>query len=127
MKNKTKYNLFITLLVFIGLIISVGLFVSFGLLVNVYFPEGLGDMPFLPQFLIFTAVYFLIFPTVMVLISNVYLRASGKKTWGNWLKIPLNYTQFLRSSPFINARFWLLRYWYHLILLFYPVKRSTLL
>jgi len=27
----------------------------------------------------------------MVLIGNVYLKKSGKKTWGNWLKIALNY------------------------------------
>jgi len=91
MKNKTKYYLFIGLLVFIGLIVAVGLLVAAGLTFNVFFTEGIRDLLFVPQFAILAAVYFLVFPVIMVLISNVYFKASGKKTWGNWLKIALNY------------------------------------
>jgi len=91
MKNKTKYYLFITSLVFIGLIVAVGLLVSAGLTFNIFFTEGIRDLLFVPQFAILAVVYFLIFPVIMVLIGNVYLKASGKKTWGNWLKIALNY------------------------------------
>jgi len=91
LKNKTKYYLFITLLVFIGLIVAVGLLVSAGLIFNLFFTEGIRDLLFVPQFAILAVVYFFIFPAVMVLISNVYLKTSGKKTWGNWLKIALNY------------------------------------
>jgi len=77
--------------VFIGLIIAVGLLVGFGLLFNVFFPQRLGDLPFVTQFVLLAVVYFFIFPALMVLIGNVYLKTSGKKTWGNWLKIALNY------------------------------------
>ena len=91
MKNKTKYYLFITSLVFIGLIVAVGLFLAAAFSVNVFIPLRFGDLPFLAQFVLLAVVYFFIFPTVMVLIGNVYLKASGKKTWGNWFKIALNY------------------------------------
>ena len=91
MKNKTKYYLFITLLVFIGLIVAVGLFLAAAFSVNVFIPLRFGDLPFVTQFVLLAVVYFFIFPAVMVLIGNVYLKASGKKTWGNWLKIALNY------------------------------------
>jgi len=92
MKNKTKYYLFITLLVFIGLIVAVGLFLAAGFTANAFvFPQRFGDLPFVTQFLLLAVVYFFIYPAIMVLISNVYLKASGKKTWGNWLKIALNY------------------------------------
>jgi len=91
MKNKTKYYLFITLLVFIGLIVAVGLFLAAGFSVNVFVPQRFGDLPFVTQFLLLAVVFFFIYPAIMVLISNVYLKTSGKKTWGNWLKIPLNY------------------------------------
>lgn len=92
MKNKTRYYLFITMLVFIGLILAVGLFLAAGFTANAFvFPQRFGDLPFTVQFAILAVIYFLVFPAVMVLIGNVYLKASGKKTWGNWLKIPLNY------------------------------------
>ncbi len=91
MRNKTKYYLFITLLVFIGLIVAVGLFLSAAFSVNIFIPLRFGDLPFVTQFVLLAVVYFFIFPAVMVLISNVYLKTSGKKTWGNWLKIALNY------------------------------------
>jgi len=91
MKNKTKYYLFITLLVFIGLIIAVGLFLVAAFSVNVFIPLRFGDLPFIQQFILLMAVYFLIFPVIMVLISNVYFKTNGKKTWGNWFKIALNY------------------------------------
>jgi hypothetical protein len=92
MRNKTKYYLFITSLVFIGLIVAVGLFLAAGFTANAFvFPQRFGDLPFTVQFAILAVIYFLVFPAVMVLIGNVYLKASGKKTWGNWLKIPLNY------------------------------------
>jgi len=91
MKNKTKYYLFITLLVFIGLIVAVGLFLAVAFSVNVFIPLRFGDLSFVSQFAILAVVYFFIFPVIMVLISNVYLKNSGKKTWGNWLKIALNY------------------------------------
>jgi len=91
MKNKTKYYLFITSLVFIGLIVAVGLFLAAAFSVNVFIPLRFGDLPFLAQFVLLAVVYFFIFPAVMVLIGNVYLKASGKKTWGNWFKIALNY------------------------------------
>ena len=61
MRNKTKYYLFITVLVFIGLIIAVGLLVSTALIFNIFFTEGIRDLLFLPQFLILAAVYFLSF------------------------------------------------------------------
>jgi len=79
------------MLVFIGLIVAVGLFVSAGLTFNVFFANGIRDLLFVPQFAILAVVYFLIFPAIMVLIGNVYFKTSGKKTWGNWLKIALNY------------------------------------
>jgi len=91
MKNKTKYNLFITLLVFIGLIIAVGLFLLVALLFTVFFTQGIKDVLFYPQFLILGAVFFSVFPVIMILISNVYFKTSGNKTWGNWLKIALHY------------------------------------
>ena len=80
------------MLVFIGLILAVGLFLAAGFTANAFvFPQRFGDLPFTVQFAILAVIYFLVFPAVMVLIGNVYLKASGKKTWGNWLKIPLNY------------------------------------
>jgi len=79
------------LLVFIGLIVAAGLLVGFGLLYNVFFPQRLGDLPFLQQFLFLAVIYFFIYPAIMVLITNVYFKTNGKKTWGNWLKIALNY------------------------------------
>jgi len=91
MKKKTKYYLFITLLVFIGLIMAVGLFLAAAFSVNVFIPLRFGDLPFFWQFALLAVVYFLIFPVVMVLISNVRFKMSGNKTWGNWFKIPLNY------------------------------------
>ena len=91
MKNKTKYNLFITLLVFIGLIVAVGLFLSVALLFTVFFTQGIRDLMFFPQFLILGMVFFSVFPIIMILISNVYFKISGNKTWGNWLKIALRY------------------------------------
>jgi len=95
MKYKTKYYLFITLLVFIGLIIAVGLFLAIGLLFVDVFKIILFDLPFHIQFFLYAAVYLLIFPAIMVLIGNVYLKTNGKKTWGNWLKIPINYNSVI--------------------------------
>jgi len=91
MKNKTRYYLFITSLVFIGLIIAVGLFVSIGFLFIEIFTISLFDLSFSIQFFLYAVVYLLIFPAIMVLIGNVYFKTNRKKTWGNWLKIPLNY------------------------------------
>jgi len=91
MKNKTKYYLFITLLVFLGLIVAAALLVSTLLIFNVFFANGIKDLVFVPQFAILAVVYFLIFPAIMVLASNVYFKTSGKKTWGNWLTVALNY------------------------------------
>jgi len=50
--KKSKYYLFITMLVFIGLIVAVGLFVSAGLTFNVFFANGIRDLLFVPQFAI---------------------------------------------------------------------------
>jgi len=90
MKND-KYNLFIAILTFTGLVIAVGLLISVLLLFNVFFTEGIGDLLFFPQFLILGAVFFSIFPIIMILISNVYFKTTGKKTWGNWLNVSLHY------------------------------------
>jgi len=95
MKNKTKYYLFITLLVFIGLIIAVGLFLTVGLLFVDVFKIKLFDLHFFIQFFVYAAVYLLIFPVIMVLIGNVYLKTNGKKTWDNWFKIPVNYNSVI--------------------------------
>jgi hypothetical protein len=96
MRNKTKYYLFITSLVFIGLIVAVGLFLAAGFTANAFvFPQRFGDLPFTVQFAILAVIYFLVFPAVMVLIGNLYLKTSGKKTWNNWLKIPLNYNSII--------------------------------
>jgi hypothetical protein len=95
MKYKTKYYLFITLLVFIGLIIAVGFFLAIGLLFVDVFKIILFDLPFYIQFFVYAAVYLLIFPAIMVLISNVYFKNNGIKTWDNWLKIPVNYNSVI--------------------------------
>ena len=76
---------------FIGLIVAVGLLVSSALTFNVFFANGIRDLLFVPQFAILAVVYFLVFPVIMVLISNIYFKTGGKKIWGNWLKIAVNY------------------------------------
>ena len=95
MKYRTKYYLFITLLVFIGLIIAVGLFLAVGLFFVDVIKIILFDLPFYIQFFVYAPVYLLIFPAIMVLIANVYFKNNGIKTWDNWLKIPVNYNSVI--------------------------------
>jgi membrane-bound metal-dependent hydrolase YbcI (DUF457 family) len=110
MRNKTKYYLFITSLVFIGLIVAVGLFLAAGFTANAFvFPQRFGDLPFTVQFAILAVIYFLVFPALMILIGNAYLKASGKKTWGNWLKIPLNYNSIFTVIAVYQCAFLVIR------------------
>jgi len=90
-KIKIKYNPFIAMFSFIGFIIAILVFLTFGFVIAAYYTNGFQDVPFLKQVLLLAAVYFLVFPVIMVLISNVYFKTSGRKTWGNWLKVSLNY------------------------------------
>jgi hypothetical protein len=122
MKNKTKYYLFITSLVFIGLIVAVGLLVSAGLTFNVFFTEGIKDLLFIPQFAILAVIYFFIFPAIMVLIGNVYLKTSGKKTWGNWLRIAVNYNSIFTVIAVYQCAFVIIE-----ILVFCTINYSSYL
>jgi len=90
-KIKIKYNPFIAMFSFIGFIIAILVFLSFGFVIAAIYTNGFQDVPFLKQTLLLAAVYFLFFPVIMVLISNVYFKTRGRKTWGNWLKVSLNY------------------------------------
>jgi hypothetical protein len=89
--QKMKYNSFITLFAFLGFILALGLFVSVGLLIAAFFTNGIQDLFFFPQLLLYGVIFLVVFPVIMALISNVYFKTNGKKTWGNWLKISLNY------------------------------------
>jgi len=70
-------------LVFIGLVISFLFVCAVGLTVPI------NQMPFFQQFGIFAILFFIAFPHIMILISNLFLHKAGRKSWDNWFKISL--------------------------------------
>jgi len=66
----------------IGLVISLSFLVSVCLIA---FP--IQRLLFFPQFIIFGILFLFLFPSIMILISNLYLNKIGKKLWDNWFKI----------------------------------------
>jgi hypothetical protein len=50
--------------------------------------KPLGELLFLKQFIIFSLLFLVILPTLMVIIGNIYFKLVNKKDWFSWLKIP---------------------------------------
>ena len=46
---------------------------------------------FFPQFLIFGILFLIVFPNIMIFISNLYFNITGKRSWFYWFKISLDY------------------------------------
>jgi len=65
----------------IGLVISVLFVCAVGLTVPI------NQILFFPQFGIFAILFFVVFPRIMIFISNLYLHKTGKKSWDSWFKI----------------------------------------
>jgi len=82
--KRTKLALFIASLSIIGLIISLAFVASVCLIT---FP--IKQLLFFPQFIIFGILFLLIFPCIMIFISNLYFNKIGEKHWESWFQISL--------------------------------------
>jgi len=69
----------------VALIIAVAIFVSVGLL------KRYDTFLFYQQFIILGILYLVIFPNIMILLTNCYLKITHKKTWIKWFKLPLDF------------------------------------
>ena len=88
--NNRKCNL----LVFIIAVLSI-LYIIFSIII-VEKIKPLGELMFIKQFIIFSILFLIILPTLMIIIGNVYFKLTNKKEWFSWFKIPEYYDDLFR-------------------------------
>jgi uncharacterized BrkB/YihY/UPF0761 family membrane protein len=88
--NNRKCNL----LLFIVTILSI-LFIIFSIII-VERIKPLGELLFFKQFIIFSILFLIILPTLMIIIGNVYFKLTNKKEWFSWFKVPEYYDDLFR-------------------------------
>ena len=79
--NKKKCNLLICIIPVLSI-----LFIIFSMIV-VEKIKPLVELLFFKQFIIFSLLFLIILPTLMIIIGNVYFKITNKKNWSSWLKI----------------------------------------
>jgi len=82
MKNGILFRICLPI---VALIIAVSFFVSVGLL------KRYDTFIFYQQFIILGIFYLVIFPNIMILLTNCYFKITRKKTWNKWFKMPLDF------------------------------------
>jgi len=82
MKNSILFRICLPI---VALIIVVAFFVSVGLL------KPYDTFLFFQQFIILGIFYLIIFPNIMVLLTNSYFKITKKKIWNKWFKLPLDF------------------------------------
>ena len=82
------------LLLLIVIILSI-VFIIFSLII-VDEIKPLRELLFFKQFFIFSILFLIILPTVMIIIGNLYFKIINKKDWLSWLKIPEYYDDLFR-------------------------------
>jgi len=82
MKNSILFRICLPI---VALIIAVAFFVSVGLL------KRYDTFLFFQQFIILGIFYLVIFPNIMVLLTNCYFKITKKKIWNKWFKLPLDF------------------------------------
>ena len=90
LSNYRKCNLLLCIIT----VLSV-LFIIFSMLA-VDTIKPLGELLFFRQFIIFSILFLIILPTLMIFIGNVYFMLTNKKEWFSWLKIPDYYDDLFR-------------------------------
>jgi hypothetical protein len=80
--NKRKCNLLLCIIPVLSI-----LFIIFSIIV-VEKIKPLGELLFFKQFIIFSLLFLIILPTLMIIIGNAYFNLAGKKDWFSWLRIP---------------------------------------
>jgi hypothetical protein len=80
--NKKKCNLLLCIIPVLSI-----LFIIFSMIV-VEKIKPLGELLFFKQFIIFSLLFLIILPTLMIIIGNIYFKIINKKIWFSWLKIP---------------------------------------
>jgi hypothetical protein len=83
--NKKKCNLLICIIPVLSI-----LFIIFSMII-VEKIKPLRELLFFKQFIIFSLLFLIILPTLLVIIGNVYFKLANKKNWLSWLKIPEYY------------------------------------
>jgi hypothetical protein len=53
--------------------------------------KPINELSFYKQFFMFSILYLIILPIIIILISNLYLKIINKKEWFSWFKLPEYY------------------------------------
>jgi hypothetical protein len=53
--------------------------------------KPLNELLFYKQFILFSILYLMILPIILVFLGNIYFYFTNKKEWFYWLKIPEHY------------------------------------